>query len=51
MTALIFLVTAIGMVAALRGYRGLACGLFGASLLASFAWLYHHASDSLKLAF
>ena len=51
MTALIFLLVAIAMVAALGGRRVLAGGLFGVSFLLSVAWLVHHMTDPLPLSF
>ncbi|MBN9086924.1 MAG: hypothetical protein J0J01_08460 [Reyranella sp.] len=51
MTALIFLLVAIAMMAALGGRRGIAGGLFGLSFILSVAWLVHHMTDPLKLSF
>jgi hypothetical protein len=50
-TALIFLLVAIAMLAALGGRRGIAGGLFGVSFILSVAWLAHHMTDSLPLSF
>ena len=41
----------IVMVAAWRGSRPLALGLFAAVLIASVATYLHHATDTLKLSF
>ena len=51
MTALIFLLVAIAMMAALGGRRGIAGGLFGLSFILSVAWLVHHMTDPLPLSF
>ena len=51
MTALIFLLVAIAMIAVVGGRRGIAGGLFGISLVLSIAWLVHHMTDPLKLSF
>ncbi len=51
MTALIFLLAAIAMIAAVAGRRRIAGGLFGISLVLSFVWLMHHMTDPLKLSF
>jgi uncharacterized membrane protein len=50
-TALIFLVVAIGMLSALGGQRGVAGGLFGLSFILSVVWLVHHMTDALPLSF
>ena len=50
-TALIFLLVAIAMMAALGGRRAVAGGLFGASFILSVAWLVHHMTDPLPLSF
>jgi hypothetical protein len=50
-TALIFLLLAIAMVAAVGGRRAIAGGLFGASFVLSVAWLVHHMTEPLKLSF
>ena len=50
MTALIFLLMAIAMVVAVRGRRGVAIGLFGASFVLAAIWLYHHIVDVLNLS-
>jgi uncharacterized protein DUF5993 len=47
----LFLAAAIVMLAAWRGSRPLALGLFTALLLASLATYLHHATDHLKLSF
>ena len=51
MTALIFLLVAIAMIAVVGGRRGIAGGLFGISFVLSVAWLVHHMTDPLKLSF
>lgn len=51
MTALIFLLVAIAMMAALGGRRGVAGGLFGVSFVVSVAWLVHHMTDPMPLSF
>ena len=51
MTALIFLLVAIGMLSALGGRRGIASGMFGLSLVLSVMWLVHHVTDPLPLSF
>jgi len=51
MTALIFLAMAAAMMVALSGYRGIAVGLFGASLIAAALWFYNDISDPLNLVF
>jgi Family of unknown function (DUF5993) len=50
-TALIFLLVAIAMMAAVGGQRGVAIGVFGVSLALSVVWLGHHMTDALKLSF
>jgi hypothetical protein len=50
-TALIFLLLAIAMMATLGGRRGIAGGLFGVSFILSVAWLVHHLTDPLPLSF
>ena len=47
----LFLATAIVMLAAWRGPRPLALGLFAAVLIACVATYLHHATDTLKLSF
>jgi hypothetical protein len=47
----LFLATVVVMVAAWRGSRPLALGLFAALLIASVATYLHHATDTLKLSF
>jgi hypothetical protein len=51
MTALIFLLVAIAMMAAVGGQRGVAVGFFGVGLVLSTVWLVHHMTDPLKLSF
>ncbi|WP_421996337.1 DUF5993 family protein [Reyranella sp.] len=51
MTAAIFLVTAIAMMAAVAGLRGIAVGLFMVSLVTAGFWLDHHMVDRLLLSF
>lgn len=51
MTALIFFLVAIAMIAALGGRRGIAVGFFGVSLILSAVWLMHHMTDPLTLSF
>jgi hypothetical protein len=48
---LLFLATAIAMLAAWRGPRPLALGLFTATVIACVATYLHHATDTLKLSF
>jgi hypothetical protein len=50
-TALIFLLVAIAMLAALGGRRAIAGGLFGVCFILSVAWLVHHMTDPLPLSF
>jgi hypothetical protein len=47
----LFLATFVVMLAAWRGSRPLALGLFAAVLVASVATYLHHATDTLKLSF
>lgn len=47
----LFLATAIVMLAAWRGSRSLALGLFAAVMIACVATYLHHATDTLKLSF
>jgi len=51
MNAAIFLVAGIAMMFAVAGRPGLATGLFAVGFAASVAWLLHHMTDSLPLAF
>ena len=51
MTALIFLLVAIAMMAAVGGRRFIAVGLFGVGLVLSVAWLVHHMTEPLTLSF
>jgi hypothetical protein len=48
---LLFLATAVVMLAAWRGPQPLALGLFAAVLIACVATYLHHATDTLKLSF
>ncbi len=48
---LLFLATAIVMLAAWRGPRPLALGLFAVVMIACVATYLHHATDTLKLSF
>lgn len=48
---LLFLAVAVVMLAAWRGPRPLALGLFAAALIACVATYLHHATDTLKLSF
>jgi hypothetical protein len=50
-TALIFLLVAIAMLAALGGRRGVAGGLFGLGFVLSVVWLVHHMTAPLALSF
>jgi Family of unknown function (DUF5993) len=47
----LFLAVTVVMLAAWMGKRGVALGLFAATLLASVATYLHHATDVLKLSF
>ena len=47
----LFLATTSVMLAAWRGARPLALGLFAVVLFASLATYLHHATDTLKLSF
>lgn len=49
--AALFLAAVIVMLAAWRGSRPLALGLFALVLAASLATYLHHATDKLKLSF
>ena len=51
MTALLFLVIGIAMMAATVGRRDIAIGLFGIGVIVSVLWLQHHMTDPLVLAF
>ncbi len=51
MTALLFLVTAIAMMIAASGYRGIAVGLFGVSLVTAALWFNHGMTRPLNLVF
>ena len=48
---LLFLAGAIVMLAAWRGSRALALGLYAAVMVACAATYLHHATDTLKLSF
>jgi len=48
---LLFLAIAIAMLAAWRGPRPLALGLFAVIMIACVATYPHHATDTLKLSF
>ena len=48
---LLFLAIAVVMLAAWRGPRPLALGLYAAVLIACVATYLHHATDTLKLPF
>jgi len=48
---LLFLAAAIVMLAAWRGSRALALGLYAAVMVACAATYLHHATDTLKLSF
>ena len=48
---LLFLAVAIVMLAAWRGSRSLALGLYAAVMVACAATYLHHATDTLKLSF
>jgi hypothetical protein len=48
---LLFLAVAIVMLAAWRGSRPLALGLYAAVMIACVATYLHHATDTLKLSF
>ena len=50
MTALLFLLTALAMIVAVRGGRGIAIGLFGVSLVLGAFWLHHHMDSALNLS-
>jgi hypothetical protein len=47
----LFLASAIVMLAAWRGSRALALGLYAAVMVACAATYLHHATDTLKLSF
>jgi Family of unknown function (DUF5993) len=48
---LLFLAVAIVMLAAWRGSRPLALGLYAAVMIACVATYLHHATDTLQLSF
>ena len=51
MTALLFLVIGVAMIAATAGRRDIAIGLFGIGFIVSALWLRHHMTDPLALLF
>ncbi len=51
MTALFFLVMAVAMMVAASGYRGIAVGLFGVTLVAAALWFNHDMTTPLTLVF
>jgi hypothetical protein len=51
MTALLFLVIGVAMIAATSGRRDVAIGLFAVGFLVSVVWLRHHMTDPLTLSF
>jgi hypothetical protein len=50
-TALVFLLVAIAMIAAVGGRRAIAGGLFGLSFVLSVVWLVLHMTAPLNLSF
>ncbi len=50
MTALLFLLMGVAMIAAVRGRRDVAIGLFGVSFVLAAAWLHHHMDSALNLS-
>jgi len=50
-TALVFLLVAIAMIAAVGGRRAIAGGLFGLSFALSVVWLVLHMTGPLNLSF
>ena len=48
---LLFLAAGIVMLAAWRGARALALGLYAVAMIACVATYLHHATDTLKLSF
>ena len=48
---LLFLAASLVMLAAWRGSRGLALGMYAAVMVACVATYLHHATDTLKLSF
>ena len=51
MTALLFLMLGLAMIAATAGRRDIAISLFVLGVVASGWWLWHHMTDPLALAF
>lgn len=51
MTALMFLVVGIAMMAAVAGRRDIAVGLFALAFITAVAWLNRHMTDPLTLSF
>ncbi|CAN5922372.1 hypothetical protein BH11PSE3_BH11PSE3_30930 [soil metagenome] len=51
MTALIYLMMAVAIMIAASGYRGVAIGLFGVSLVTAIVWFYVDITDPLNLVF
>lgn len=49
--AFLFLAASLVMLAAWRGSRALAFGLYAAAMVACVATYLHHATDTLKLSF
>lgn len=50
MTAAIFFVIALAMMAATAGRRDVSVGLFGIALVVSVAWFNHHLTTSLGVS-
>ncbi len=50
MTAAMFLVVGIAMMAAVAGRRDIAVGLFALGFIVAVAWLNHHMTDPLTLS-
>ena len=50
MTAAIFFVIALAVMAATAGRRDIAVGLFGIALVVSVAWFNHHMTAPLGLS-
>jgi hypothetical protein len=51
MTAAIFLVLFLAMLAAWRGHRRAGMALFGAAFALALVWFVHHMTDPVALAF
>jgi hypothetical protein len=49
MTSLIFLLTGLAMVLAVRGQRALAIGLFALAFVASALWLFDHMVSPMTI--